>query len=586
MDKTDENQKVKLIRVGKILNITNSAIIPSSSNNRKNIFSSHNNEINEDSGIKRKMTDFIYKRESFFINKKMDNNFFIWKRKSDFSKTIHNNKRKLILFNMGEDKRNSHIEKENSKKYVNLKMSLNTKTTISNDIFNNKDNKIFNNLYYIKTSNELKNELNHYSINATSVKPQITTESTKSTNNPFLLKEKKSLRNSKLIKTKLQKKINKSKLLSENNSEYNLEHKIKNNYEEIMKLRQKYPFVLNPNPIKTKNFFDLPKSVKKTNKKYFDIVKNENDKIFTQYFSVIAKEKFSKKFQNIGNIFDYRNNSKHSNKNANIIRKMFDFDKEEKKDSLINEKIVSGYKLLKEINNRENINFKFKTKLSKKTLHYKFKKYFIFLCSKINNISIFMNEILENYRKPKYSYYYPHSQELFFAIKTHNMQLSNNILDNYKYIVLDFDYFGMTALHWAAKNDFYQIIPKLFEYGSHMDDINYMGDTPLLISIKHNFMTSTIFLLMYLASPFIKNKDGKNAIYYSRKDFKLNKIFNKISLLHYTSILKKSNNKMEFIQKGFCEYIIDEYKNDLEIDAYNVINEKLEFFKRKNKIVK
>ena len=43
------------------------------------------------------------------------------------------------------------------------------------------------------------------------------------------------------------------------------------------------------------------------------------------------------------------------------------------------------------------------------------------------------------------------------------------------------------------------------------------------------------------------------------------------------------NNKIEFIQKEFCEYIIDEYKNDLEVDSYNIINEKLEFFKRKNK---
>ena len=58
----------------------------------------------------------------------MDNNFFIWKRKSDFSKTIHNNKRKLILFNMGEDKRNSHIEKE--KYLLELKALVNNSSLV------------------------------------------------------------------------------------------------------------------------------------------------------------------------------------------------------------------------------------------------------------------------------------------------------------------------------------------------------------------------------------------------------------------------------------------------------------------------
>jgi hypothetical protein len=349
-----------------------------------------------------------------------------------------------------------------------------------------------------------------------------------------------------------------------------------------MKKRQKYPFILNPNPIIQKIFTGLPESIKRTNRKYFNIVKNENDKIFTQYFSIIPKEKFSQKFQNIRNILDFENDKikvKYNGKENIILDEL----NEGKEETLINGKIVSGYKLLKQLNFKEIDLPKYTIKLSKKVLHYKFKKFIIFLSSKLNNLSIYMSEIIDNYKKPNNSYYFPSSHELFFAIKSKNLKLAENILDNNKHIVLDFDYFQMTALHIAAKYNFYQIIPKLFEYGSHMNDINYIGDTPLLISIKHKSMTSTIFLLLYLASPFIKDKRGFDALYYSKYDFKLNKILKKINLLHYICILGKTKNKIEYIQKHFSEYIIDEYRNDLENDAYNIIYEKLEFYKRKNK---
>jgi ankyrin repeat protein len=221
--------------------------------------------------------------------------------------------------------------------------------------------------------------------------------------------------------------------------------------------------------------------------------------------------------------------------------------------------------------------------MDRKALNTKLKKFIIFLSSKLSNISIFFSEVIENYHKPKHSYYFPNSHDLFFAIKSKNLKLAEKLLDAEKYLVLDFDYFKMTALHLAAKYNFYQIIPKLFEYGSHMDDKNYIGDTPLLISVKHKYMMSTIFLLLYMASPFIKDKEGLNALYYSKFDFKLNIILKKIISLHYVSILGKTKNKIEFIQKEFSNYIINEYKNDLEVDAFNMINGRLEFYKRTNK---
>ena len=324
-----------------------------------------------------------------------------------------------------------------------------------------------------------------------------------------------------------------------NSSTFNYERfQNKKKYNELMSIRKKYPFVLNPNPITPSIFIDLPKNIKRENKKNYTILKNENEKLFQQFFSIIPKEKFSKKFQNVGNAFKQKENN---------------------------------------INNKKKA-----IKLSKKSFYNKFKKYIIYLASKISNISIYITEVIKNYKKPKNSYFYPNSHDLFFAIKSNNIKLAEQILDSGKHLVLDFDCFGMTSLHWAAKYNCYQIIPKLVEYGSHIDAINYIGDTPLLISIKHNFIEATVFLLLYSASPFIKDIRGFNSIHYSKNDFKMNIIFKKVVSLHYTSILGKTKNKFEFISTRFSEYILNDYKNDLESEAYNLINSKYEFFKRKN----
>ena len=207
----------------------------------------------------------------------------------------------------------------------------------------------------------------------------------------------------------------------------------------------------------------------------------------------------------------------------------------------------------------------------------------IFLHIKIEAMTVYLGEILTNYQKPKKSYSFYQTHDLFFAIKTKNFKLANNILDTYKYLVLDNDYFGMTALHWAAKYNFYLIIPKILELGSHVNKQNYIGDTPLLICVKHNFIESTIFLLLYLASPFIKDNRGCNALDYCKSEFKMKNILQKIISLHYICILGPTKNWLEYISREFLEYIVNENKGDLELEAYNIIKEKYEYYKRKNK---
>ena len=612
MNATDLHDSIRSIKLGKIINLKSSVKIPKFSSHKKNniydfnpftkedtienIFHSYNNAIRKDSSKKRQMTYFVNKKSAFFGNENIEDDNFHKSRKSDYKN------KKVKFLSLNENENNHDIRKSINKKGKNLKLYLhsevnNRKTDLNlnsnnlNKNLENIENNSLKNLFYIKTTKNMNGNhisINH-SINTLSIIPQITTESTNSISNQNIpIVEKNILKYNRLIKTRLNKATYKPKLLkiSQNNSEIKFEDKLKDKktFNEIMNIRKKYPFILNPNPLMTKEFIDLPKNIKKTNKKYFDIVKNENDKLFSQYFCIIPREKFSKKFQNIGNPLDFKNIYKQNNKNKeNIILNEVNEDKEENDNSIINKKIISGYKFLNEIKIKRNVILKIKVKLTKKNLFNKFKTALIFLSSKLNNISIFISEVIEKYQKPRHSYCFPNSHDLFFAIKSKNIKLVDKLLDAGKYLVLDFDYFKMTALHLAAKYNFYQIIPKLFEFGSHMNDKNYIGDTPLLISIKHKFMMSTIFLLLYMASPFTKDKEGFNALYYAKYDFKLNNILKKIISLHYISILGKTKNKIEFIQKEFSDYIINEYKNDLEVDAYNMISGRIEFFKRSNK---
>ena len=612
MNATDLHDSIRSIKLGKIINLKSSVKIPKFSSHKKNniydfnpftkedtienIFHSYNNAIRKDSSKKRQMTYFVNKKSAFFGNENIEDDNFHKSRKSDYKN------KKVKFLSLNENENNHDIKKSINKKGKNLKLYLhsevnNRKTDLNlnsnnlNKNLENIENNSLKNLFYIKTTKNMNGNhisINH-SINTLSIIPQITTESTNSISNQNIpIVGKNILKYNRLIKTRLNKTTYKPKLLqiSQNNSEIKFEDKLKDKktFNEIMNIRKKYPFILNPNPLMTKEFIDLPKNIKKTNKKYFDIVKNENDKLFSQYFCIIPREKFSKKFQNIGNPLDFKNIYKQNNKNKeNIILNEVNEDKEENDNSIINKKIISGYKFLNEIKIKRNVILKIKVKLTKKNLFNKFKNALIFLSSKLSNISIFISEVIEKYQKPRHSYYFPNSHDLFFAIKSKNIKLVDKLLDAEKYLVLDFDYFKMTALHLAAKYNFYQIIPKLFEFGSHMNDKNYIGDTPLLISIKHKFMMSTIFLLLYMASPFTKDKEGFNALYYAKYDFKLNNILKKIISLHYISILGKTKNKIEFIQKEFSDYIINEYKNDLEVDAYNMISGRIEFFKRSNK---
>ena len=533
------------------------------------------------------------------INNTLTGNYFFPIRKNYYSYSKFKSSEKKILSetvkNINENNKNKKETKEksddkNNNKNSNYNLYLQSQTiddgqnrtkekSKDKDIdkydslpkFHKNKKKDFKKLFII--NKKINEKLNFYSVNTKSVKHHMTMQSTLPSFNPMLSPEKNNfIKDKNAVEIDTYRSISKKKL-----NDFNLSKSSKNNsnindikkFGALIKYRKNYPFILNPRPFIPKKFYGLPSSVIKMNNKYSNILKKENEKVFRQYFSIIGKEKFSKKFQNIVNKYEIKEKS---DKNDDEL--------------FINENIISGTQLLKEINNEEKTQNYILNKTNKKALLYKFKKSMILLHLKIDAMTVYLGEILTNYKKPKNCYGFQASHDLFFAIKTKNYKLTNIILDKYKYIVLDYDYFKMTALHWAAKYNFYQIISKIVEYGSLVDNQNYIGDTPLLVAVKHKFMESTIFLLLNLASPFIKDNKGLSCLDHCKNDFKMKNIFKKIISLHYNSILGPTKNSHKYITKEFIEYIVNENKGDLELEAYNIIKEKYEYYKRKNKNAK
>ena len=472
-----------------------------------------------------------------------------------------------------------------------LRLKLRSHTIVSNNnsntytinlfpkIAENNNKKNCKNFYI--NNNRINNKLNHYHTKSESGKNHTYIYSIA----PTLISGTNS-KNNAIIKKKFKDAI--LRVYNKKNINNNISSKSKiidlNKFSFLMKNMRKYPFVVNPKSITLKKFTDFPLTVRNMNIRYANILKKENNKLFSHDFSIIKKEKFSKKYQNIANLYGIKDTrdkkeKKECNKNDE------DINSEEESldsDSLINKNIISGKKLLNEIKYR--IQKKISKKVKKNLLYYKFKRFIILLNSKLDMMSVYLEEIIKYYKVPKYSYEFSATHELLFSIKTKNFRLVNNLLDKYKYLVLDYDYFSMTALHWAVKYNFYQIIPKLVGYGSNVNAQNYIGETPLLIGVKRKFMESVVFLLIYNASPFIKDSKGLGTLDYSKSDYRMKIILKKIISLHYQSILGPTKNCYEYIQSKFIEYIVEENKNDLELEAYNMIKERFEYYKRKNNI--
>ena len=331
-----------------------------------------------------------------------------------------------------------------------------------------------------------------------------------------------------------------------------------------------YNFVIAPLPFgKAKDIKVLAKNFKKMDKRVLKLLEMDNEKLFSSNYSIIERIKFKKKFQNIF-IYDKI--------------KFKEKESEEKYKKLINLGIFKdSLKLLKDVKEEANkinekelyLNEHKKSKLKNTNKHLilqKFKKWIIYIYQYIKMRYLSLDEI-KKFKSINQSFTFLLTESLISSIKSKNYDLSCSIIENHKYLVLDFDYYYLTPLHYAVKKNFLELIPKLLEYGSRIDSLNFTGDSPLHVAVKDNLFDSACILLYYLASPFIKDKEGKKPIEVT-DDFDMKSLLERTMKIHYLSFFQKGINQQKFIRYNFWILINEEFKNKIDKRVYDKIKEK------------
>ena len=313
-------------------------------------------------------------------------------------------------------------------------------------------------------------------------------------------------------------------------------------------------------------YIDISDKLKLLNKNNLKSLKKDVNKYFGNSFSIISKDKFSYKFRN-------------PLLNNNYIDDNYSEKNEKSKE--IDDNIIPGINIIKEINNKKNNEkqeLESKKKIDKKKLIYKFKSSLIKNSNYIKHISISPHELIINNNKKDnedIDYYINKNKkttELIQAIKAKSTELVKDIIEKNILCVTDCDIFKFTPLHWAAKKDFYSIIPKLISFGAQVDCQNFLGETPLHISVKKNNYEATVLLLIFLASPFIKNSKGKKP-FDNTKDYQMNIINKKITNLHYKNMFSKTKFVYDNIQNELIKFILEEFSTQIKKDCLIIVED-------------
>ena len=116
------------------------------------------------------------------------------------------------------------------------------------------------------------------------------------------------------------------------------------------------------------------------------------------------------------------------------------------------------------------------------------------------------------------------------------------------------------------------------EYGAYVNEKDLWGNTPLHISVSRNYFETTIFLLIFLASPFSKDNHNKTPIDCS-KDLQFNYIFKKITDIHLKCLISRQKFYYENVQKEFINFAIFELSNLLNPIALSLIKDLKKYYK-------
>ena len=458
----------------------------------------------------------------------------------------------------GNNGKNFYLENNISK----LKYFINRK---KNKLLNNSPQITINdnNNNNLNNNDSIKNNLTHYNTNNNTIYNKIL--NTKENN----LKVKNDNSNIYNISTNYNLISSKYSTI-DNNNKYKIinnkdKKKKKNLYINVKSSSDfKFPLIFNTHLLKKQNISNLPPSIKNFNFELKDNLLKDNYKSFSTPFSIIKKNNFNDIFQSP---FDDNNYKKEKNdKNNDNNSKNIDISEIKKLSTIYFEKI-------EKINFNQSILPK-----NKEELYKKIKQSIITASKHFKRLSIKLKDFL-SYKSNKYSFTYPQTNDLIRNIKSNNYLDVIILLNNYKYLVFDFDFFQQTPLHWAAKRNFYKIIPKLTSLGSNVNAVDYLGRTPLHVAVMENNLESTVFLFLFLSDPLKEDNFKKKVIDYA-KDFRMVNIIKKCLALRALHLL---NNRKFYdinVQRGWAFFVYNELRFEMKEDAFAFIKEVAEEYKK------
>ena len=313
----------------------------------------------------------------------------------------------------------------------------------------------------------------------------------------------------------------------------------------------KYNIKIDNHPILPIKFKGLPENIIKTNKKLIKNLIKENQNVFETPFSLVNKNNFSFKFQNKLEHFDHNK----INNNEEIIHSFNAIN------TFTTHKLKIEGKIKKdETSYKKMVRLKLKGIILKAATHFK-------------RCDLTIDELMENKLnlKPKFERK-EILNSLIKSIKDKNIKITLDILSEYKTSVLLYDLYHQTPLHWASKRNFYQIIPKMLSYGAIIDSIDFTGYTPLHLSIINNNFDTFVILILYGASPFIRDNFGNKPIDYCN-DFKFIDLIKKTTILHIGNLFGKVKHFYDDLQKNLSIFIDNEFRHLLESDCVKMVEE-------------
>lgn len=142
------------------------------------------------------------------------------------------------------------------------------------------------------------------------------------------------------------------------------------------------------------------------------------------------------------------------------------------------------------------------------------------------------SEIVEKNVFPKTPFFRGAEARAFFlAVQDNDIKTTEAYINFDRFIVYEHDHMEMTALHWAAKRNHFEIIKLLIDRHAQVNKQDYLGRTALFLAAENNYLKSCKALLVGRAKPNIRSGQGLSSIDVCT-DWQISGFLKKAFLLH------------------------------------------------------